>query len=457
MTRILIGALSGLGYRGRRDNCRASWLADVKRFDNLSAVFLLGVGEDVKRPVYIDDVLALPCPDHYDTLPQRTNWFCRWALARDDWDYLFKCDDDTYVCVERLAAYQPAGDYVGTEWQAGVNYGSGGAGYFLSRRAAEIVAEHLHDVPGPEANSSQGAFPNQFGSEDLIVGDVLRRYGINLVKDNRFVPFKDNGEPCRGNAIVTAHQIPNDFYGVLQDDVGAGWPLKIVMPTCDKYAKKVLPPVVQLLDRFWPRRPEIDVVHYEEAPPEMAGVRRVPCGESSTAWTEGMKLYLAENNADELVLLMLDDYAICAPVKVDRVRAAVREMLAEPSIAVTYLTWHQTPILCNNGVVCHQAPWAYTVNTQAAIWRRSALQLVLHACGPTNIETFELAGSQWANAQNGTFGSACRVPVADPPERSDCLDETCKEDWAVPYHNLMRRGGLDGRHRDWCRSVGVRF
>ncbi len=53
MTRILIGALSGLNHGGRRENCRSTWLADVKRFDNLKALFLLGSLPKATLPVML--------------------------------------------------------------------------------------------------------------------------------------------------------------------------------------------------------------------------------------------------------------------------------------------------------------------------------------------------------------------------------------------------------------------
>lgn len=458
MSRILIGALSGQNHQRRRDACRETWFADVRRYDNLDAVFLLGTGDSIKHPVRSDDLLLLPCPDHYDALPQRTRWFCQWALQQDGWDYLFKCDDDTFVAAERLANYEPPGEYVGAEWKAGVRYGSGGAGYFLSRRAAEIVAEHLHDVPGPEAKSGEPPFPNALGSEDLIVGETLRHYGVKFVIDDRFgFDHKHVDPPLPQNDKITTHALSPDRFHELHAGVSSAWPFRVVMPTCDKYAKTVLPCSVELLRRAWPAGPTVDIVHYDESPPELPGCRRFWCGPSSTSWTEGMATYLAEFNRDTLVLLMLDDYAACEPVKQDRVRAATRAMLADTSLAVCYLTWHQTPAIDNDGTVCRHAPWAYSVNTQAALWRRDTLLAVLRACGRTSIERFELDGSRWFNAVDGRLGAACRVPTKDPPVRSDCLDETDKTDWAIPYHNLMRRGGADPRWRDWCRQNGVRF
>lgn len=458
MPRILIGALTGRNHGRRRDACRASWFADVRRYDNLDAVFLVGGGDAIKQPTRIDDLLMLPCPDEYDTLPQRTNWFCRWALARDDWDYLFKCDDDTFVAVDRLANFQPAGEYVGAEWQDGVRYGSGGAGYLISRRCVELVAEHMHDQPGPEEKSGFPPFPNALGSEDLIVGDVLTRYGIKLVIDRRFIPYHDQAEPpAEWNDTITTHGLPPDHFASLHAGVSTAWPFRIAIPTCDKYAKSVLPCSVELLRRAWPGCPEIDLIHYDDSPPELPGCRRFWCGPSATAWTDGLSNYLADFNRDALVLLMLDDYAACGPVKQDRIRAAARAMLHDTSLAVCYLTWHQTTAIDNDGIISRQAPWAYTVNTQAAIWRRDVLLTTLRACGRTSIEQFELAGSRWFNESKGVLGGACRVPCQDPPEFSHCLDETDKTDWALPYHNLMRRGGADPRWRNWCRQNGVRF
>jgi len=52
--------------------------------------------------------------DSWNTcLPQKTRWFCAWAIANCEFDYLFKCDDDTYVCLERLLASPRGAKYVG--------------------------------------------------------------------------------------------------------------------------------------------------------------------------------------------------------------------------------------------------------------------------------------------------------------------------------------------------------
>jgi hypothetical protein len=84
-----------------------------------------------------------------------------------------KCDDDTYVHSSNFAEFEPdAHDYIGC--RAGGSYASGG--YFLSRRAAELVAEAELDRT----------------AEDRAVGNLLIRHGIELRDDGRFNGWRDD-------------------------------------------------------------------------------------------------------------------------------------------------------------------------------------------------------------------------------------------------------------------------
>jgi len=187
--RILIGALSGAQYAARRDACRKTWLAGIDACDDVRCVFLRG-NPAVSKPELRGDELWLPCPDDYASLPQKTRGFCRWALENAEFEYLFKCDDDTYVCLDRLLQIPTGLDYCG--WRLGKrNYASGGAGYLLSRPAAEIVARDVVEETGPE---------------DRFVGQHLRRAGIPLVHDHRFQPFwKRSVAPRSDNDLITTH------------------------------------------------------------------------------------------------------------------------------------------------------------------------------------------------------------------------------------------------------------
>ncbi len=219
--RIIIGALTAWKYPDRRDRCERTWVPDAERL-GLDVVFLAGV-PDIERPQRYGRMLCLPCPGDYPSLPQRTRWFCRWALSVDGWEYLFKCDDDTYVVAARLAAYDTMlevrcdssgtswperrpRDYIGAEWKPGVAYGSGGGGYLLSRRAATIAAEKL---------------THETGAEDALVGQVLREAGIRLSIEPRFVPFGSMAHrPKPDNDLITVHGVNEEPFLASHREVG---------------------------------------------------------------------------------------------------------------------------------------------------------------------------------------------------------------------------------------------
>ena len=194
MTRILIGALTGWKMHERRQRCLTTWMADGDRPGHPSRFFCWAAQRRVRPEQIGPHALALPCPDDYASLPQRTLWFCRWALeeggrgkGEGGWDYLFKCDDDTYVSIPRLPSYDLRGrDYVGAEWRPGVGYGSGGAGYFLSRRAAGLVAERLTQATG---------------AEDLLVGQSSAPPGSSSRSSPGWCP-SDRSSIGRGRRMI---------------------------------------------------------------------------------------------------------------------------------------------------------------------------------------------------------------------------------------------------------------
>jgi len=195
--RTVIGLLSCQQEfaRHRRELCRATWDPIVASL-GCDVVFLVG-GE---RFCVDGDVLHLVCGDTYPELPQKTRAFCRWAFDQG-YDRLFKADDDTLIHPQRFQAWLrevEGQDYVGNEWQPGVNYGSGGAGYLLSRRGIELVVNQLQ---------------KKTGAEDMLVGQIMHRAHIKLKIDTRLIPF-GNAERCPlpGNDIVTTHKIPEPLW-----------------------------------------------------------------------------------------------------------------------------------------------------------------------------------------------------------------------------------------------------
>jgi hypothetical protein len=194
-----IGALSGWKdkYRQRRERCRELWASRA------FMVFILNTpcADNIEL---MGDCLHIPGDDDYKYLTPRVLKFFRWALAQGvAIDGLWKMDDDTDVDLDRLRTYDTAGaDYIGAEWlpgygkeRFGVTYASGGAGYFLSHRAVEVVAAY------------DGILPTIY--EDVNVGWILQEHGIYLrVDQESFVPKgRFAGEhPGVGNNYATIHQ-----------------------------------------------------------------------------------------------------------------------------------------------------------------------------------------------------------------------------------------------------------
>lgn len=131
------------------------------------------VGRPGQPEEVVGDTLYLDCPDTYEHLPAKTLALIRWSIHHLPFDWLFKCDDDSYCRLEQLCAIAPEGaDYAGRFWgrtetsyNRRYHYGKctdksfetpltdpwlgpwacGGWGYFLSRRAAEYLASPAGD------------------------------------------------------------------------------------------------------------------------------------------------------------------------------------------------------------------------------------------------------------------------------------------------------------------------
>jgi hypothetical protein len=222
----------------RRQACRETWMAHGVP-DDMRVVFL--VGRPGREPALAGDVLYLDCPDTYLALPQKTWNGIREVLLRWDAEWIFKADDDTFVNLQRIRHYPRSHDYIGravptveplkVPWHvgrckyetreaasvrcpavgagpssypavgAGPRYSAvehtpsvsawagGGVGWFLSRRAARLIARE------PKSHVAKEAY------EDKFVGDVMASYGIRLhgqhttlrplpVRNRRVVDYK---------------------------------------------------------------------------------------------------------------------------------------------------------------------------------------------------------------------------------------------------------------------------
>ena len=108
--------------------------------------------------LFHEKTVDLDVDDDYDHLPQKTRRILQWTFGRD-YDFVFLCDVDTFLIPYKLFQtnfqnYDYSGRFgsspaIGTQFDfkdgRGIKHhkchpwASGGFGYFLSRRAAQVV------------------------------------------------------------------------------------------------------------------------------------------------------------------------------------------------------------------------------------------------------------------------------------------------------------------------------
>ncbi len=232
--KIVVGIMTCQGAYARQAAVRDTWLASGT---SVQPLFL--VGRPGKRVEVVGDTCYLDCDDSYEDASSKTLAFLRFCLERLDFDYLFRCDDDAYVDLTRLASVPLDGaDYAGSPcqesaWDRQRHVGkcrdkskeapasepwigpwmTGGAGYWLSRRAAEVVVAR-----GP-------AFLPGRIHEDKAIGDCLRhdlREGGILVerelwKFHREIAhrgWKHAADLLQAGAVSTHPLTPQETYHV---------------------------------------------------------------------------------------------------------------------------------------------------------------------------------------------------------------------------------------------------
>lgn len=169
-----------------RQACRDTWvgkwgsLVDIRFF----------IGNPRRRGKR--DEIYLDCADDYDSLPLKVRLMHQWILARD-YTNVFKCDDDTWVHVPRLLASGfERDDYIGS--RRALFFAQGGAGYWLSRQAMEILAKET-----PEEWAVRKC-------EDITVGYLLQGK-LPLTRDTRYVDSLDHSRiPRSNNNQITSHK-----------------------------------------------------------------------------------------------------------------------------------------------------------------------------------------------------------------------------------------------------------
>ena len=173
--RPLVQIISHAGGSTWRQAIRDTWL----EFGGVEHRFVIGAGAVTAH----DDTITVAAPDGYDGIAFKVREGLRFAL-QDGYDFVFTCFTDTYVSVPRLLLSNferhhysgccircPEGyQDLSTDGKGRFSYASGGPGYWLSRRAMEIVV----------ATEPRSQY------DDMWIGWELGLHGLPCFNDNRY-------------------------------------------------------------------------------------------------------------------------------------------------------------------------------------------------------------------------------------------------------------------------------
>jgi galactosyltransferase len=162
---------------GRIDAVRATWWNDIKPFsDYVDAKFFYGKSSDNRTP--LADEIFLNVEDDYEHLPHKMRAIYLYAV-KNKYDFVYKADDDGFVWIDRLLRtdYENYDQLGFSNCTHGLGnkcncYITGGAGYFLSKRAMLAVVNE----------------PITSWAEDLTTGKALRKHNYRRSGHPGFVP-----------------------------------------------------------------------------------------------------------------------------------------------------------------------------------------------------------------------------------------------------------------------------
>lgn len=148
-------------YKERRETCRQTWLSHLP--PGVKYFFAVG-GNGARSTVSADelDVVFLPCRDDYRSLHYKTREMLRYALGHYSFDYLLKCDDDSYIVLERAKELGKGVAFLSDNFAEP----TGGGGYFLSHDSVEELLLTL----------KRGAMDDS--PEDVMVAIAMQKLGI---------------------------------------------------------------------------------------------------------------------------------------------------------------------------------------------------------------------------------------------------------------------------------------
>ena len=197
-------------YAKRFEICKETWLKNVPPDGATDAVFCEEFPVCYKG--FFDAELGLTEINQHDNAHDpirtwRTKLMVKYAYD-NGYDYIFRVDSDAYVWINRLwtCGFQNH-DYMGWCLQAPqgewcVNTAHGGVGFFLSRKAMEIV------MNAPVEKYADGKY---WG--DLWAGQQLYKRGIHCHRDKRFLDGSSH-EGHHGNIGLSDLPLDHQYISV---------------------------------------------------------------------------------------------------------------------------------------------------------------------------------------------------------------------------------------------------
>jgi hypothetical protein len=206
--KILAATLTYSGTQPQADACINTWISDIRQPHDH---FFYGDESQSKK----NSKTWICTPDegeHRSRLPEKTYKMLKRSLEYD-WDFLFKCDDDTFVRFDRLIEFLKNFDsshdlYIGRKILSGpLSYAQGGAGYILTRSAVKKCLLELKKIYNDREINKR--------AEDYSVGLALQRLNIFLSHtDQLSTPRPDTARKDQNaciNAIIKGKKITTHY------------------------------------------------------------------------------------------------------------------------------------------------------------------------------------------------------------------------------------------------------
>lgn len=217
--KVLIAVVTCHTRRDWADAVRSTW---VRLVEGADVKFFLGRGEAASS-----DEIILNCDDSYQGLPEKVREIVRWA-AKNDYDYLLKCDDDVVLHPAKLLASDFVEyDFTSHESEAG-NPVPWGFNYWLSRKSMSIMATE----PLPFNNNDESWVAHTLLNKGITLHHDGRYWlysakRLELVHSKRPLRAPYNNQPnlrmyfswCMHNKLVPRKALIEEFKRVFKEEV----------------------------------------------------------------------------------------------------------------------------------------------------------------------------------------------------------------------------------------------